>query len=178
MAFCAKCGAAVNPGMSFCGSCGAPVTIPPVGDQPGATGPAGYQPGAGAPTMPPSVTPAAASRPMASNVAGMLTYVLGFITGIIFLVLEPYKNDSFVRFHAFQSILYSAVAIAFSVLWNIFSSLVGIAFGSAGHLLLLVVWLLVRLCFFLGWLFLLFKAYNHERFMLPVIGPIAAKQAG
>src|ERR1043166_5446363 len=140
--------------MSFCGSCGAPVAAAQAGGQPSTPGPVDLPPIGSPVTLPPQAAPPPVGTPMASNVAGMLTYVLGFITGIIFLVLEPYKNDSFVRFHAFQSILYSAVAIAFSVLWNIFSSLVGIAFGSAGHLLLLVVWLLVRLCFFLGWLFL------------------------
>jgi uncharacterized membrane protein len=45
------------------------------------------------------------------------------------------------------------------------------------HMMFLV-WILVRLGFFLVWLFLLFKAYSNERLMLPIIGPIAAKQAG
>ena len=177
MAFCGKCGAPVNPGMSFSGSCGAPVAATAAEGQPPATGAAGYQPSSGSPGIPPPAAPVSASRPMASNVAGMLTYVVGFITGIIFLVIEPYKNDSFVRFHAFQSILYSAVAIAFSILWSIFSSLMGFAFWSVWHVMFLV-WLVIRLGLFIGWLFLLFKAYNNERFMLPIIGPIAAKQAG
>jgi uncharacterized membrane protein len=115
---------------------------------------------------------------MASNVAALLAYILGFITGIIFLVIEPYKRDPFIRFHAFQSILFSAAAIAFSIAWAIVSSIV-LAVTTYGlwHLMFLV-WVVVRLGFFLLWLFLLFKAYNNERFMLPVIGPIAAKQAG
>jgi uncharacterized membrane protein len=114
---------------------------------------------------------------MSSNIAGVLTYVLGFITGIIFLVIDPYKNDKFVRFHAFQSILFSAVLIAFSIFWAILTAMLfTISLGQLWYLMS-TVWLLVRLLFFLGWLFLMFKAYNNERFMLPVIGPIAAKQA-
>ena len=50
---------------------------------------------------------------MSSNVAGLLCYILGFITGIIFLVIEPYKNDKFVRFHAFQSIFFNVALIVF-----------------------------------------------------------------
>ena len=179
MPFCGKCGAAVNPGMSFCGSCGAPVAAAPAGGQASTPGPSYQAPvGSPAPTgPPPQVAPVPASTPMASNVAGMLTYVLGFITGIIFLVIEPYKNDRFVRFHAFQSILYCAVAIAFSIIWMIIQATL-FALTYSFWYILLVVWIIVRLGFFLGWLFLLFKAYNNERFMLPIIGPIAAKQAG
>jgi uncharacterized membrane protein len=178
MAFCGKCGAAVNPGMSFCGSCGAPVMAAPAGGQASTPGPA-YQAPAGspAPAGPPQVAPPPASTPMASNVAGLLTYVLGFITGIIFLVIDPYKNDRFVRFHAFQSILFSAVAIGFSIIFMIIEGLLFAVTYGLWHIMFLV-WILVRLGFFLVWLFLLFKAYNNERFMLPIIGPIAAKQAG
>ena len=113
---------------------------------------------------------------MASNVAALLTYLAGFITGIIFLVIEPYKNDRFVRFHAFQSIFFSVAYLVIKIAW-------GIVFGSlflAGALwpMLSFSWVVFRLGFFVLWLFLMFKAYNNERFMLPVIGDLAAKQAG
>lgn len=179
MPFCGKCGTAVDPGMSFCGQCGAPLASATAGAQPTGGGSAGYQAptgppaaGAPAPTVPPPV-----STPLASNVAGLLTYVLGFITGIVFLVIEPYKNDRFVRFHAFQSILFSGVAIGFSIVWMILESLMlSVAYGL--WYVLFLIWVAVRLGFFVIWLFLLYKAYNNERFMLPIIGPIAAKQAG
>jgi len=159
--------------MSFCGSCGAPVTA---AGQASTSAPID-QPPVGSPVTPlPSAAPPPASTAMSSNVAGMLTYVLGFITGIIFLVIEPYKNDRFVRFHAFQSILFSAVAIGFSIIWAIFEGVLFAVTYSLWHIMILV-WILVRLGFFLVWLFLLFKAYKNERFMLPIIGPIAAKQA-
>ncbi len=163
MAFCAKCGASLSEGSTFCGSCGAPV---------GAT--AGSAPG----PAPAGGVPGATGSPMASNVAGLLTYVLGFITGIIFLVIEPYKNDKFVRFHAFQSIFFSAVLIAFSLAWAVLSAvLFAITLGTLWHLMFLA-WVLIRLGFFLGWLFIMYKAYNNERYMIPIIGPLAAKQAG
>ncbi len=159
MAFCANCGAALNEGTTFCGSCGKPVAG---GSSAGPTG--GKPPQAGA--------------TVASNVAALLTYVLGFITGIIFLVIEPYKNDRFVRFHAFQSIFYSAVLVVFSIAWSILTgALFTISMGALWSLMLMV-WLLIRLAFFAGWLLLMYKAYNKERFMLPIIGPLAAKQAG
>ena len=95
MPFCGKCGTSVTEGTAFCGNCGTPV-----GSAPGV-----------APTP-------VAGKSLASNVAALLSYVLGFITGIIFLVLEPYKNDKFVRFHAFQSIFFSAALTVFWILWN------------------------------------------------------------
>jgi uncharacterized membrane protein len=177
MPFCGNCGAEVNAGMSFCGSCGAPVAGAQAGGQPSTPGPVDPPPIGSPVTLPPQAAPPPVSTPMASNVAGMLTYVLGFITGIIFLVIEPYKNDRFVRFHAFQSILFSAVAIGFSIIWAIFEGLLFAVTYGLWHMMFLV-WILVRLGFFLVWLFLLFKAYSNERFMLPIIGPIAAKQAG
>jgi uncharacterized membrane protein len=118
----------------------------------------------------------AAGSGMTSNVAAALAYLLGFITGIIFLVLEPYKSDRFVRFHAFQSIFLSAVLIILNVLWsNIFVA----AFLSFGFLWTLFgfVWGLVRLAFFLLWLFLMYKAYRNEKFKVPFIGDLAGKQA-
>src|SRR5207248_6297558 len=125
----------------------------PAGGQASTPGPAYQAPvGSPAPTgPPPQVAPVPASTPMASNVAGMLTYVLGFITGIIFLVIEPYKNDRFVRFHAFQSILYCAVAIGFSIVWTIIDGILFAVTSGLWHIMLLL-WILVRLGFFLLWL--------------------------
>lgn len=113
---------------------------------------------------------------MASNVAGLLTYLAGFITGIIFLVIEPYKNDRFVRFHAFQSIFFSIAYLVISAAWGIIFGSLFLA-GAMWHMFSFS-WAVFRLGFFVLWLFLMFKAYNNERFMLPVIGDLAARQAG
>ncbi len=156
MAFCGKCGAQVNEGTVFCSKCGAPVAAAPQG-------------------APPPVPNAPAGTAMSPNVAGLLCYVLGFITGIIFLVLEPYKNDRFVRFHAFQSIFFSVAMTVFWIVWTNLFWLIPFGFlMTLFGLIGMLVWLAV-----LGlWLFLMFKAYNGERFMIPVIGDLAAKQAG
>jgi uncharacterized membrane protein len=166
MAFCAKCGAQLNAGSGFCGACGAAVSGQSVTT---ATGVA---------SAPAPAQPAAASTGMTNNVAGALCYLVGFITGIVFLVLEPYNKNRFVRFHAFQSIFFSAVCIVFSMVWSwIFVSLLFTpGLGMWG--LMSLIFLVLRLAMFAAWVFLMYKAYNNEEFKLPIIGDLAAKQAG
>ena len=157
MAFCASCGASLNEGVAFCPSCGA---------------------AAGATTSATTPGPAATAAPMTSNVAAALSYLLGFITGIIFLVIEPYRRDSFVRFHAFQSIFLSAAVVIISIVWSaVFGALFFASFGILWSFLALV-WVLLRIAFFVLWLLMMYKAYSKERFLLPFIGPLAARQAG
>jgi len=112
---------------------------------------------------------------ISSNLAGLLTYIpfVGWVIAVVFLVTEPYKKDRFVRFHAFQSIFFSiACFVIYRALGLILLSTWWIGFGT------LWLWSLVRLAILACWIFLMYKAYNNERFMLPVIGPLAAKQAG
>ena len=113
---------------------------------------------------------------MADNVAGMLAYVT-FIPAVIFLVLEPYNKSRFVRFHAFQSIFFS---VAYVVFWTVIGRIFLFGFYTMGFLwsFVYLVWSLLSLGVFLFWLFLMYKAYNNERFMIPVIGEYAARQAG
>jgi len=115
---------------------------------------------------------------MSSNVAGLLAYILGFITGIIFLVLEPYNKDKFVRFHAFQSIFFSVALIAFWIVWTILSAVLGVVTFGIMAVVMAIIGLLIALVIFGYWIFLMYKAYNNERYMIPFIGPLAAKQAG
>ena len=161
MAFCAKCGGTLVEGAGFCGSCGAPA---------GAVQAAG-----GIQVV--AMNSTAANSGLASNLAGALAYVLGLITGIVFLVLEPYKHDRFVRFHAMQSILFCVAAIAFSILWHI---LVSIMMSISGWtaMALVPIGLVISLGFFLFWLFLMYQAYSQHEFRIPMIGAIAAKQVG
>ena len=103
------------------------------------------------------------SRPN-NRVIGALTYLLGFVTGIIFLYLEPYNRDEFVRFHARQS-------IAFSVAWfaaNVILSLGGGVLRPLAGLFAMVEFL-VNLGFFGMWLFLMFKAYTGEKYKVPIL---------
>ena len=98
-----------------------------------------------------------------ANVAAALSYLVGFVTGAIFLVVE--KENRFVRFHAMQSTLVFACIVALDILLQIIPLL-----GA-----LLVVFLVIPASAIL-WLFLMFKAYQGEEFKLPVVGPIAAER--
>lgn len=115
--------------------------------------------------------PAGTSTGLAPNVAGALAYLLGPITGIIFLVLE--KESRYVRFHAAQSIgiwvAFFAVSIVLSVLSMILTQipLVGWVIG--------IVWFFFSLLLGLGglllWLFLMYKGYSGEEWEFPWVGP-------
>jgi uncharacterized membrane protein len=162
MKSCSKCGSAVPDDASFCGICGSPVSS------------AGVPAGPPVPVPPPPAGQAAGG--LTSNMAAALSYLGIFITGIIFLAIEPYKRDAFVRFHAFQSIFFSVAMIILGILW---SNFVFVGTFSWGLLSILgIIWFFFRLAVFLFWLFLMYKAYNNERFMIPFIGEFAAKQAG
>jgi uncharacterized membrane protein len=155
MAACPKCGSAIPDGTAFCAVCGSPASVI-----------------SSSITPPP---PGAASAGMTSNVAGALCYLVGFITGIVFLVLEPYKGDKFVRFHAFQSIFISVAMCVFNIVWS-HMFLGALSFGFLWSIFSLIGGL-VQLGFFLLWLFLMYKAYKNETYLLPVIGEMASKQA-
>ena len=98
------------------------------------------------------------------NVAGLLAYVLALVTGIIFLVIE--KESKFVRFHAIQSIGLSVGLTVVSIVLSVLP-VIGIALG-----------LLVNLAGLALWIVCMVKAYQGELFRVPVIGDVAAKQAG
>jgi uncharacterized membrane protein len=163
MAACTKCGSVVSDGASFCSVCGSPISMV-------------SSPVAPPPPPPPAPPMGAASAGMTSNVAGALAYLCGLVTGIIFLVLEPYKRDPFVRFHAFQSIILNVALIIFGIVWSNFIVMGMLSLGFLWTIFSLI-GTLVYLAFFLLWLFLMYKAYNNETFKIPVIGDIAAKQA-
>jgi len=172
MAFCANCGAAVTDGAGFCGACGKVLgAAPQVIAQPAV---AGGQASAAQPAVA-NVQPESVG--LTSNVAAALSYILGFITGIVFLVLEPYKHDRFVRFHAMQSILYSAAGIVFRIGWSILvSALIDVSGWAA--VVLVPVGLVISIGLFCFWLFLMYQAYSNREFRIPVIGAIVAKQVG
>lgn len=103
------------------------------------------------------------STGLEENIAGMLCYVLFFITGIIFLIWE--KKSRFVKFHAMQSL------VAFSGLW-ILSMLLGWVpfFGEIAKTVIGIISLIL-------WIVLMIKAYQHEYFKLPIAGDIAHKSS-
>src|SRR5919107_2320121 len=118
-------------------------------------------------TNPPgtSATTTATSTGLAANVAGALCYVLGFITGIIFLVLE--KENRFVRFHAAQSITVSVLLILIYIGLTILSTILAVV-PIIGWLIGLVLTLIVGLGSFVLWLLLMFRAYQGREWRVPV----------
>jgi uncharacterized membrane protein len=101
------------------------------------------------------------------NIAGLLSYVLGWITGLIFILVE--QKDEFVRFHAMQSIVVfgavTVVMIALSILsWIPF---IGILF--------IVLQAIVGLCAFVLWIVLMVRAYQGVRYKLPWAGDWAER---
>jgi len=99
------------------------------------------------------------------NVASAACYVLVWVTGIIFLLVE--KENKTVKFHAWQSI---ATFLPLTILMWIVSSLWFIFFY-----IYWLVWV-IDLIMFILWLVLMYKAYTGEKFMVPIAGAFAASQ--
>jgi len=151
MAHCTKCGAVVADNAGFCASCGAP--------QAGAN---------------PAASPAAQSQ-MDEKLAGLLCYVVGWITGIIFYFID---KRPYVRFHAAQSIVVfgglQIVQIVFGTFFGVGMFMTGLAGFSMGWAL----YSLIGLAAFVLWILLMIKAYQGERFRVPVAADIAEKIFG
>jgi len=119
----------------------------------------------------------ATSVSMNDNMAGALCYLFGFITGILFLVLSPYNQNRTIRFHAFQSIFLN---IAWFAAWIVIT-IIMIPFHLIPFLGLFISVVLhsaLGLGAIIVWLYMMFKTYNGEKIVLPVVGPLADKQAG
>ncbi len=114
---------------------------------------------------------------MTDNMAGALCYLIGFITGILFLVLTPYNQNREIRFHAFQSIFLN---IAWIALWIVITIiLIPLRYiPFLGIFISLILESVLGLGGFILWLYMMFKTYNGEKIVLPVVGPLAEKQAG
>jgi uncharacterized membrane protein len=113
---------------------------------------------------------------MGDNAAAALCYLLGLVTGILFLVLAPYNQNKNVRFHAFQSIFFHVGVIVVWIGLFILSFILH-AIPVLGAVLQLLLFLAFGLGVFITWLMLMYKAYNNEKLVLPIIGGLAEKQA-
>lgn len=118
------------------------------------------------------------SMGMEPNVAGLLCYLFGWVTGLIFLIVE--KENKFVRFHAIQSIVFfgaiSIVFIILSIIMSITFNPFAFGFGLWGVLSIInwLVWVLTLIL----WIILMVQAYQGKKFKLPWAGNFAEKQAG
>ena len=102
--------------------------------------------------------------------------MFGFITGIVFLVLAPYNQNRNIKFHAFQSIFLNIAWIAVWIVITIISVALHVipVLGTIISILLhFCLWIFALIL----WLYMMFKTYNGEKIVLPVIGPMAEKQA-
>jgi uncharacterized membrane protein len=156
MPHCSKCGGLVADGAGFCPSCGAPQAA-----------------GAGAAPASVSYVPPvqAGDTGLAENVAGLLCYVLGWVTGLVFFLID---KRPFVRFHAAQAMVVFGGLTILSVALSMFTA-VGI-FGGAFHIFFLLFGLIhfvLWLVFLILWVLCMVKAYQHELFRVPIAASIA-----
>lgn len=103
------------------------------------------------------------SMGMQPNLAGLLCYFLGFVTGLVFYFVE--KKNKFVRFHAMQSILVFGGFFVINLVLLVIPIL-GLIISTLLSLMSLVLWVL-----------LMVKAYQGEYFKLPIAGDIAEKNS-
>jgi uncharacterized membrane protein len=112
---------------------------------------------------------------LAENIAGLLCYVLGWVTGLIFFLID---KRPYVRFHAAQSIVvFGGLHIIQIILGQIFGF--GFLFGGWGAFSLgLVLFQLINLLLLILWILLMVKAYQGDRFRVPVAADIADRLFG
>ena len=107
-----------------------------------------------------------------ANIAALLSYLLTWITGLIFFLIE--KENRFVRFHAMQAILFGAAIFVISIVLSITLGVVSYVSWILGSLFSLA-WLLLWLAFLVGWILCMIKAYQGQMFKLPIVGDMAEK---
>ena len=115
------------------------------------------------------------STGMQPNVAALLCYVLGWITGLVFFLIE--KENKFVRFHAAQSLVVFGALTVLQIALGIFSGIL-----VAIHLYVLVpvftlLYPLIGLVGLILWILLMVKAFQGEMFKLPIAGDMAEKMS-
>ena len=139
--FCESCGTEMGDAAAFCPSCGNAATLPAAGGE--------------------DHKEEGQSAGLQSNLAAALAYL--WITAIIFLLIEPYNRDKFVRFHSFQALFLGLVSIAGHIVLSTIP-IVGWTLRPLWSLLIVVLALIAAV-----------KAYQNQTWSIPVIGPFAEK---
>jgi uncharacterized membrane protein len=152
MPHCTRCGAAVADNAAFCPSCGATQ-------------------GAVAPSAPAASTQSGLSE----NLAGLLCYLIGWVTGLIFYFTD---KRPFVRFHAAQSIVVFGGLQIVNIVLGMFLGVGIMAGGWTGFSGGLVLFHLLHLFTFILWILLMIKAYQGERFRVPFAADLAEQIFG
>jgi len=174
--FCPKCGAENTEGNKYCQKCGAALSL----EAPKPTGVCAkcgtknaegtkYCQSCGSMLDMQATKATGSTTSLEPNVAGLLCYLATWVTGLIFILIE--KENKFVRFHAMQSIVtFGAIFVAYIVLMGLgFIPAIGLLFD-------ILSWIMLVLAFVL-WIVLMIKAYQGERFKLPIAGDIAEKNS-
>jgi uncharacterized membrane protein len=150
MTYCQNCGSPVEG--RYCAKCGAAT-----GQDAGAT--------LEQPATPPP--PGTDFKTMSANVASALCYI-PLLGGIVFLLMEPYNRNKLIRFHAFQALYIFGAIFLLNIVLTTFIEIFWSFWGM---------YRLLRLAYFALWAYMGYKAYMGEKVVLPVIGPLAEKQA-
>ena len=114
------------------------------------------------------------------NIAALLSYVFGWVSGLVFFLIE--KDSKLVRFHAMQSILFCVVIAVLGIalwilsfLFLLVGALLPDIMGSLLALLATLIWIIFTVGLLIGWVLCLVRAYQGQLFKLPVIGNMAEK---
>src|SRR5271168_284779 len=160
MAHCTKCGAAVADNAGFCGSCGDPQAVATSSGTPS--------------PLPTTVNPTAQSQ-MAENLAATLSYALGWLTGLIFYLID---KRPYVRFHAAQSmVVFGGLNILTFIIGGFFG--IGImAGGFPSFSMGIGLYRILNVVELALWVILMIKAHQGERFRLPLAADLAERIFG
>ena len=155
--YCSQCGAENPEGANFCSKCGARLGV------------------ATTPTEGAAAPEAESSTGLSANVAGLLCYVAGWITGIVFIVLE--KKSIFVKFHAWQSIMtFGTLTAAHLILYTVLRAIAFATFlpGLAvfAGVLGTIIWIIMVIL----WIILVIQAGTGKMWKVPWAGDWAEKQ--
>jgi uncharacterized membrane protein len=129
---------------------------------------------------PPPVQTTKSSTGLDENVAALLSYLFGWVSGLIFFLIE--KDSRLVKFHAMQSLLLNVLAIILGiVLWIatfvfvIIGAAIGDIVGTLLSLIVTLIWLVFGVGILIAAIMCLVKAYQGQYFKLPIIGNFAEK---
>lgn len=172
---CPQCSAQMPGTAAFCPGCGRSMLSPPVLDPPMQGQSTQGQP---MPVQPMQTEARAQGRVGAfpEGIAGALAY-LTFLPAVVFLILDPYSKNRFVRFHSVQCLLLWGASVLFAIALKL-ASVVLFIIPVLGPLLVWLVSTVVVLAAVVIWVVLVVKALQGEMFKLPLLGDFAAQQAG
>ena len=129
---------------------------------------------------PPPVQSGKSSTGLDENVASLIAYIAGWVSGLIFFLIE--KNSRLVRFHAMQSILLNVLYIVVAVVFGIIISILVVVLGMISNSLAAIasllsglLWLVLIVGIVVVWVLCLVKAYQGVMYKLPIIGDYAEK---